>query len=157
MTGGFGESNVVGHGRIGLVYRGVLHDGRKVVVKLMDRTRKQGEDEFKVEVKSLSRLRSLICWHCLGTTQIITTNCWFMISWANLTIGPTPMSLYAKFVKRGLNLRGPVWFSSNIPRDQPTQMHPFMPPLTSTFHQKRMSRIMMRLSSRYLQVRSRLL
>ncbi|KAL6333912.1 hypothetical protein AAG906_039324 [Vitis piasezkii] len=25
--GGFGESNVVGHGRFGLVYRGVLHDG----------------------------------------------------------------------------------------------------------------------------------
>ena len=72
---GFGESNVVGHGRFGLVYRGVLHDGRKIVVKLMDRTRRQGEDEFKVEVKSLSRFRSPICWHCLGTTQIITINC----------------------------------------------------------------------------------
>ena len=42
VTGGFGESNVVGRGRIELVYRGVLHDGRKVVVKLMDRTRKTG-------------------------------------------------------------------------------------------------------------------
>ncbi|RVW21622.1 Proline-rich receptor-like protein kinase PERK8 [Vitis vinifera] len=69
VTGGFGESNVVGHGRIGLVYRGVLHDCRKVVVKLMDRTRKQGEDEFKVEVKLLSRLRSLICWHCLALSH----------------------------------------------------------------------------------------
>ena len=152
-----GQSNMVGHGRFGLVYQGVLHDGRKIVVKLMDRTRRQGKDEFKVEMKSLSRFRSPICWHCLGTTQIITTNCWFMISWANLTIGPSPMSLYAKSVKRGLNLRGPVWLSSNILRDQPTHMHPFMPLLTGTFHQKCMSRIMIRLSSRYLQVRSRLL
>ena len=49
-TGGFGKSNVVGHGGFGLVYRGVLHDGRKVAVKLMDRAGKQGEEEFKVEV-----------------------------------------------------------------------------------------------------------
>ncbi|RVW70526.1 Alpha-(1,4)-fucosyltransferase [Vitis vinifera] len=74
VTGGFGQSNMVGHGRFGLVYQGVLHDGRKIVVKLMDRTRRQGKDEFKVEMKSLS---------------------------------PSPMSLYAKSVKRGLNLRGP--------------------------------------------------
>lgn len=45
---------MVGHGRFGLVYRGVLHDGKKVVVKLMDRAGKQGEDEFKVEMKLLS-------------------------------------------------------------------------------------------------------
>ncbi|KAJ9686116.1 hypothetical protein PVL29_015146 [Vitis rotundifolia] len=57
-TGGFGKSNVVGHGGFGLVYRGVLHDGRKVAVKLMDRAGKQGEEEFKVEVELLSRLRS---------------------------------------------------------------------------------------------------
>ena len=49
-TSGFGKSNVVGHGGFGLVYRGVLHDGRKVAVKLMDRAGKQGEEEFKVEV-----------------------------------------------------------------------------------------------------------
>lgn len=57
-TGGFGKSNVVGHGGFGLVYRGVLHAGRKVAVKLMDRAGKQGEEEFKVEVELLSRLRS---------------------------------------------------------------------------------------------------
>lgn len=57
-TGGFGKSNVVGHGGFGLVYRGVLHDGRKVAVKLMDRAGKQGEEEFKVEVELLSRLQS---------------------------------------------------------------------------------------------------
>ncbi|KAF8413727.1 hypothetical protein HHK36_001720 [Tetracentron sinense] len=57
-TGGFGKSNVVGHGGFGSVYRGVLHDGRKVAVKLMDLGGKQGEDEFKMEVDLLSRLRS---------------------------------------------------------------------------------------------------
>ncbi|XP_059663267.1 probable serine/threonine-protein kinase PBL7 [Cornus florida] len=57
-TGGFGKSNVIGHGGFGLVYRGVLQDGRKVAVKLMDRAGKQGEEEFKVEVELLSRLCS---------------------------------------------------------------------------------------------------
>ncbi|KAJ9675736.1 hypothetical protein PVL29_024591 [Vitis rotundifolia] len=97
------KSNVVGHGGFGLVYRGVLHDGRKVAIKLMNRAGKQGEDEFKVEVELIE--------------SIITINCWFMSSWANLTLGPPPMSLYAKFVKRGLNFEGPVWFSSDILKD----------------------------------------
>lgn len=49
-TGGFSKSNVVGHGGFGLVYRGVLSNGRKVAIKLMDQAGKQGEDEFKMEV-----------------------------------------------------------------------------------------------------------
>ncbi|KAK6919700.1 Serine-threonine/tyrosine-protein kinase, catalytic domain [Dillenia turbinata] len=57
-TGGFGKSNVIGHGAFGSVYRGVLHDGLKVAVKLMDRAGKQGVDEFKVEIELLSRLRA---------------------------------------------------------------------------------------------------
>ncbi|KAF3966526.1 hypothetical protein CMV_009384 [Castanea mollissima] len=57
-TGGFSKSNVVGHGGFGLVYRGVLNDGRKVAIKFMDQAGKQGEEEFKVEVELLSRLRS---------------------------------------------------------------------------------------------------
>lgn len=52
-TGGFGKSNVIGHGAFGLVYRGVLQDGRKVAVKLMNQAGKQGEEEFNVEVSSL--------------------------------------------------------------------------------------------------------
>lgn len=51
-TGGFSKSNVVGHGGFGLVYCGVLSDGRKVAIKFMDQAGKQGEDEFKVEVCS---------------------------------------------------------------------------------------------------------
>ncbi|GAB4824874.1 hypothetical protein Ancab_007744 [Ancistrocladus abbreviatus] len=57
-TSGFSKSNVIGHGAFGLVYRGVLVDGRKVAVKLMDQAGKQGKEEFKVEVELLSRLRS---------------------------------------------------------------------------------------------------
>ncbi|XP_059452031.1 probable serine/threonine-protein kinase PBL7 [Corylus avellana] len=57
-TSGFSKSNVVGHGGFGLVYRGVLSDGRKVAIKLMDQAGKQGEEEFKVEVELLGRLRS---------------------------------------------------------------------------------------------------
>lgn len=49
-TGGFGKSNVIGQGAFGLVYRGVLQNGRKVAVKLMDQAGKQGEDEFTAEV-----------------------------------------------------------------------------------------------------------
>ncbi|KAF5760395.1 putative protein kinase RLK-Pelle-Extensin family [Helianthus annuus] len=57
-TGGFGKSNVIGQGGFGSVYRGVLQDGRKIAVKLMDQAGKQGEEEFRVEVEMLSRLRS---------------------------------------------------------------------------------------------------
>ncbi|KAE8662806.1 Serine/threonine-protein kinase CDL1 [Hibiscus syriacus] len=57
-TGGFSKSNVVGHGGFGSVYRGVLGNGRKVAVKLMDQEGKQGEEEFEMEVELLRRLRS---------------------------------------------------------------------------------------------------
>ncbi|CAH9099173.1 unnamed protein product [Cuscuta epithymum] len=57
-TGGFGKSNVIGNGAFGTVYRGALQDGKKVAVKLMDHSGKQGEEEFQVEVDLLSRLRS---------------------------------------------------------------------------------------------------
>ncbi|XP_027340311.1 probable serine/threonine-protein kinase PBL7 isoform X2 [Abrus precatorius] len=57
-TGGFSKSNVIGHGGFGLVYRGMLNDGRKVAIKFMDQAGKQGEEEFKVEVELLSRLHS---------------------------------------------------------------------------------------------------
>ncbi|CAN8279949.1 unnamed protein product [Cochlearia groenlandica] len=65
-TGGFSKSNVVGHGGFGLVYRGVLNDGRKVAVKVMDNAGKQGQDEFKMEVELLSRLRSQYLLALLG-------------------------------------------------------------------------------------------
>jgi hypothetical protein len=53
-TGGFGRAHMVGQGSFGAVYRGVLPDGRKVAVKLMDRPGKQGEEEFEMEVKTIA-------------------------------------------------------------------------------------------------------
>lgn len=50
-TGGFGKGNAIGHGSFGSVYKGVLGDGRKIAVKLMDHAGKQGEEEFKMEVR----------------------------------------------------------------------------------------------------------
>ncbi|KAF3326833.1 Serine/threonine-protein kinase PBS1 [Carex littledalei] len=57
-TGGFGKGQVVGRGSFGSVYRGVLSDGRKIAVKLMDQPGKQDEDVFKMEVEILKRLHS---------------------------------------------------------------------------------------------------
>ncbi|KAF3778283.1 Inactive protein kinase [Nymphaea thermarum] len=57
-TGGFSTSNVVGHGGFGSVYKGALLDGRRVAVKSMDRSGKQGEEEFSMEVELLGRLHS---------------------------------------------------------------------------------------------------
>ncbi|KAK6134381.1 hypothetical protein DH2020_031870 [Rehmannia glutinosa] len=58
-TGGFGKSNVIGHGALGSVYRGVLQNGRKVAVKLMDQAGKQGDARiYSREVELLGRLRS---------------------------------------------------------------------------------------------------
>ena len=53
-TGGFGRAHMVGQGSFGAVYRGVLPDGRKVAVKLMDRPGKQGEEEFEMEVETIT-------------------------------------------------------------------------------------------------------
>ncbi|KAG6525032.1 hypothetical protein ZIOFF_014984 [Zingiber officinale] len=59
-TNGFGKGNAIGRGSFGSVYKGTLPppDGRKVAVKLMDSGGKQGEEEFKMEVELLTRLRS---------------------------------------------------------------------------------------------------
>jgi hypothetical protein len=74
-TGGFGRAHMVGQGSFGAVYRGVLPDGRKVAVKLMDRPGKQGEEEFEMEVKTITDIcafGSLLlsaecgCFHVLG-------------------------------------------------------------------------------------------
>eukprot|EP00252_Welwitschia_mirabilis_P017499 TRINITY_DN3877_c0_g1_i1.p1 TRINITY_DN3877_c0_g1~~TRINITY_DN3877_c0_g1_i1.p1 ORF type:complete len:326 (-),score=61.72 TRINITY_DN3877_c0_g1_i1:801-1778(-) len=57
-TGNFSSSNIIGNGGFGSVYRGVMQDGTKVAIKLLDHASKQGEHEFRVEVDVLSRLHS---------------------------------------------------------------------------------------------------
>ncbi|KAJ3692032.1 hypothetical protein LUZ60_012382 [Juncus effusus] len=57
-TLGFSKGQVAGRGSFGSVYKGELMDGRKIAVKCMDRPGNQGENEFKMEVELLTRLKS---------------------------------------------------------------------------------------------------
>ncbi|XP_051182298.1 probable receptor-like serine/threonine-protein kinase At4g34500 [Lolium perenne] len=56
-TGGFRQANVVGEGGYGTVYRGVLADGEVVAVKFLFDHKGQAEQEFKVEVEAIGRVR----------------------------------------------------------------------------------------------------
>ncbi|CAK9232779.1 unnamed protein product [Sphagnum troendelagicum] len=56
-TNNFGESNVVGEGGYGIVYRGQLPDGTMVAVKNLLNNRGQAEKEFRVEVEAIGRVR----------------------------------------------------------------------------------------------------
>ena len=55
-TANFSESNILGHGGFGVVYRAVLSNGLTVAVKRLDLRSSQGEKEFMMEVELLSRL-----------------------------------------------------------------------------------------------------
>lgn len=55
-TNNFNTSRVLGEGGFGLVYSGILDDGREVAVKVLKRDDRQGGREFLAEVEMLSRL-----------------------------------------------------------------------------------------------------
>lgn len=55
-TNNFDSSRILGEGGFGLVYRGVLNDGRDVAVKILKRDDGRGGREFLAEVDMLSRL-----------------------------------------------------------------------------------------------------
>ncbi|GFP89350.1 receptor-like serine/threonine-protein kinase ale2 [Phtheirospermum japonicum] len=55
-TNNFDTSGILGEGGFGLVYGGVLDDGRKVAVKVLKRDDQQGGREFLAEVEMLGRL-----------------------------------------------------------------------------------------------------
>ncbi|KAA8536890.1 hypothetical protein F0562_029368 [Nyssa sinensis] len=65
-TDGFSESNVIGNGGFGVVYRGVLSDGTVAAIKMLQREGKQGERAFRIEVDLLSRLHSPYLVELLG-------------------------------------------------------------------------------------------
>ncbi|KAI3817673.1 hypothetical protein L1987_11469 [Smallanthus sonchifolius] len=56
-TNNFSESNKIGEGGFGPVYKGVLEDGQEVAVKRLSDTSQQGIDEFKNELISISKLQ----------------------------------------------------------------------------------------------------
>ncbi|KAL0354549.1 UNVERIFIED_CONTAM: Receptor-like serine/threonine-protein kinase ALE2 [Sesamum radiatum] len=55
-TDNFDTSRTLGEGGFGLVYGGILDDGRKVAVKVLKRDDQQGSREFLAEVEMLGRL-----------------------------------------------------------------------------------------------------
>ncbi|KAK0583759.1 hypothetical protein LWI29_002630 [Acer saccharum] len=66
-TNGFKESEVIGTGGFGSVYKGVLStNGSEVAVKKITRNSHQGMREFAAEIESLGRLRHKNLVHLLG-------------------------------------------------------------------------------------------
>ncbi|KAF5182957.1 Receptor-like kinase lip2 [Thalictrum thalictroides] len=65
-TEGFSGTNVIGNGRVGDVYKGILSDGTVAAIKRLHREGKQGEREFRTEVDLLSRLHSPYLVELLG-------------------------------------------------------------------------------------------
>ncbi|KAL3511982.1 hypothetical protein ACH5RR_024699 [Cinchona calisaya] len=66
-TNGFSESNSIGKGGSGTVYRGILKDGKLVAVKFLDSASLQGEREFQNELQILGGLmRSPLIVNLLG-------------------------------------------------------------------------------------------
>ncbi|XP_024963300.1 cysteine-rich receptor-like protein kinase 10 [Cynara cardunculus var. scolymus] len=56
-TNDFSESNKLGQGGFGLVYKGKLQNGKEIAVKRLSKDSRQGEQEFKNEVLLLARLQ----------------------------------------------------------------------------------------------------
>ncbi|KAJ8434881.1 hypothetical protein Cgig2_003320 [Carnegiea gigantea] len=56
-TENFSESNKLGRGGFGTVYRGMLEDGQEIAVKRLSRASGQGLDEFMNEVVVISKLQ----------------------------------------------------------------------------------------------------
>jgi len=56
-THNFDESNVIGVGGFGKVYKGVIDGGTKVAIKKSNPNSEQGLNEFETEIELLSRLR----------------------------------------------------------------------------------------------------
>ncbi|KAJ6795626.1 proline-rich receptor-like protein kinase PERK9 [Iris pallida] len=56
ITNGFSDTNLLGEGGFGCVYKGCLADGREVAVKQLKVGGSQGEREFTAEVEIISRV-----------------------------------------------------------------------------------------------------
>ncbi|XP_059064111.1 probable LRR receptor-like serine/threonine-protein kinase At3g47570 [Cryptomeria japonica] len=56
-TSGFDESNLLGVGNFGSVYKGILKDGKVVAIKALDLQNEEAEKSFRVECELLGRIR----------------------------------------------------------------------------------------------------
>lgn len=72
-TNGFSESNWLGQGGFGYVYRGILRNGKEIAVKQLKAGSSQGEREFQAEVGIISRVhhRNLVALvgYCIADDQ----------------------------------------------------------------------------------------
>ncbi|KAL8133902.1 hypothetical protein AgCh_009099 [Apium graveolens] len=62
----FSETNVIGNGGFGVVYKGILSDGKMAAVKMLHRKGMQGDRAFRQEVDLLSTLHSPYLMELLG-------------------------------------------------------------------------------------------
>ncbi|XP_057474703.1 LOW QUALITY PROTEIN: probable LRR receptor-like serine/threonine-protein kinase At1g74360 [Actinidia eriantha] len=53
-TGNFSDDRIIGRGGFGIVYKGMLPDGREIAVKKLQRDGAEGEKEFRAEMEVLS-------------------------------------------------------------------------------------------------------
>nr|GMD56091.1 G-type lectin S-receptor-like serine/threonine-protein kinase At4g27290 [Ipomoea batatas]GMD99505.1 G-type lectin S-receptor-like serine/threonine-protein kinase At4g27290 [Ipomoea batatas]GME17700.1 G-type lectin S-receptor-like serine/threonine-protein kinase At4g27290 [Ipomoea batatas] len=75
-TNNFSLNNKIGEGGYGPVYKGVLDDGKEIVVKRLSKTSKQGLGEFKNEVNSIAKLQhrnlvKLLGWCIQGEEKML--------------------------------------------------------------------------------------
>uniref|UniRef100_A0A1J3JTY3 Receptor-like serine/threonine-protein kinase n=1 Tax=Noccaea caerulescens TaxID=107243 RepID=A0A1J3JTY3_NOCCA len=65
-TNNFSNTNKLGQGGFGIVYKGRLLDGQEIAVKRLSKTSVQGTDEFKNEVRLIARLQHINLVRLLG-------------------------------------------------------------------------------------------
>nr|AJP61141.1 SRKp [Arabidopsis halleri] len=58
-TDNFSDSNILGRGGFGIVYKGRLLDGQEIAVKRLSEMSSQGTNEFKNEVRLIARLQHI--------------------------------------------------------------------------------------------------
>ncbi|CAF2062531.1 unnamed protein product [Brassica oleracea var. botrytis] len=65
-TNRFSVANMLGQGGFGIVYKGMLPDGKEIAVKRLSKMSLQGTDEFKNEVRLIARLQHINLVRLLG-------------------------------------------------------------------------------------------
>ncbi|KAJ4884123.1 Receptor-like serine/threonine-protein kinase SD1-6 [Raphanus sativus] len=65
-TNRFSVANMLGQGGFGIVYKGILPDGKEIAVKRLSTMSLQGTDEFKNEVRLIARLQHINLVRLLG-------------------------------------------------------------------------------------------